>query len=203
MKKLLALLLVLCLLPVSALAEMDEDGDIVVTLPGVEFFFTPIEGYYLTRESSASVFNRLGMSQREALAYMEASDVHVLMYDEALTMEVQIIAYETVETDFDEMTGHGEELMCADLAYLYTDQGYEVEAAEIYNALDGHKFVRIIASMADENGGVGYMVEYLTCQAGYTVSILIFPYDGHPTEEQLAMGDAMADSMWIMERIAQ
>ena len=201
MKKLLAALLMLCLLSMNALAEMDEDGDIVVTLPGMEFFFTPMEGYCLTRESSASLFNQLGMSQRTVIPWMEEYDVYALLYDEALTMEVQIAAYETIETDFDEMTSHGEEIMCADLSYGYTDQGYEVEAAEIYNAVDGHKFVRIIASLEDENG-IGYLVEYLTCQAGYTVSIILFPYDGHPTEKQLAQGDAIADSMWITEKAA-
>ena len=65
MKKFVAVLLLLCLLPLCGLAEMDEDGDVVVTLEGAEFFFTPIVGYCITQESSASVFTRAGFSQRE------------------------------------------------------------------------------------------------------------------------------------------
>lgn len=76
MKKLAALLLILCLMPLFALAEMDEDGDIVVSLDGAEFFFTPLEGCDgVSRESSASVFNRLGLSPRELLPMMEAYGV--------------------------------------------------------------------------------------------------------------------------------
>ena len=66
MEKLLVLLLALCLLTPAALAEIDEDGDLAVSLPGVSFFFTPPEdAFVLGREMSASVYNALGLSQRE------------------------------------------------------------------------------------------------------------------------------------------
>lgn len=198
MKKLITILLILSLVPLFALAELDEDGDVVVTLDGAEFFFTPIEGgHLLTRESSASVFNRLGMSQRETLPFMEEYDVYALMYDADLTCEVQIVAYETVETDYDELTEAGEAIVCADFEYFYTDQGYTVDEIDIYYAPEGHKFVRTIASYLYEDGVVEYVAEYLTCQAGYSVSVVLFPYEGAPTEAHIALADAIADSLWI------
>lgn len=198
MKKLLALLLALCLLCASALAEMGEDGDVTVALEGAEFFFTPIEGgIVLTRESSASVFNRLGMSQRDVLPYMEEYGVYAMLYDEALMTEVQISASATVETDFDEMNEFGETLMCESFQNYYVDMGYDVASVEIYHAADGHKFVRSIMSFTYEDGYVEGLIEYLTCQAGYSVSIVLFPYEGMPTEEHVAIGDAIADSLWI------
>jgi len=198
MKKLIAILLLVCLMPLCALAEMDADGDVVVTLPGMEFFFTPIrDGYLLTRESSASVFNRLGMSQREMLPFMEEYGVYALMYDADLTCEVQIVAYETVETDFDELTEYGENMLCRDMAAYYADEGYDVQDVSMYYAADGHKFVRSTVSYTYEDGYVEPMVEYLTCQAGYTVQIVLFPYEGETTAAHIALADAVADSMWI------
>lgn len=204
MKKLMALLLTLCLLCAAALAEMGEDGDVTVTLEGAEFFFTPMEGsIVLTRESSASVFNRLGMSQRDVLPYMEEYGVYAMLYDDALMTEVQIGATATVETDFDEMNDFGETLMCESFRSYYADMGYDVASVDIYHAEDGHKFVRSVMSYTYEDGYVEAQIEYLTCQAGYSVSIVVFPYEGMPTEDHMAIGDALADSLWIMAAAAQ
>lgn len=198
MKKLAAMLLALCLLPLCALAEMGEDGDVTVTLPGMEFFFTPIEGgYLLTRESSASVFNRLGLSQREMLPWMEEYDLYAVMYDAELTCEVQIAAYESTETDYDELTEYGEKLLCGDWAGFYAEYGYDVQDASMYYAADGHKFVRTLVSYTYEDGYVEHQLEYVTSQAGYTVQIVLFPYEGAPTEAHTAMAERIADSMWI------
>lgn len=199
MKKLIALLVLLCLLPLCAFAEMDEDGDIIVTLDGAEFFFTPVEGYCLTRESSASVFNRLGLSQREMLPYMEQMGVYAIMYDADLTCEVNVAAYETVETDFDELTEHGAAMLLADFEYAYRDQAYDVTAVELYQAPEGHKFIRCIASFADEDGQTAHMAEYLTNQAGYTVQIVLFALDGPVTDEHMALAESVVDSLWVME----
>ena len=198
MKKLIAILLLVCLLPLCALAEMDEDGDVVVTLDGAEFFFTPIEGgHLLTRESSASAFNRLGLSQREMLPYMEELGVHAIMYDADLTCEVNVVAYETVETDFDELTEHGAVMMAANFEYSYRDQGYDVTSVALYEAPDGHKFIRSITEYIYDDGYTEYKVEYLTCQAGYTVLVVMFTFDGPASEAHMAMSDAIADSLRI------
>lgn len=198
MKKLIALLLLMCLLPLCAPAELDEDGDVVVSLPGAEFFFTPIEGGYLiTRESSASAFNRLGLSQREMVPYMEEWDIHALMYDAEVTCEVDIVAYESVETDLDEMTEHGEVLLCAEQERALADQGYDVIMVDVYNAPEGHKFIRSVMEYTYEDGYVDYIVEYLTVKAGYTVMIVLYTFDGPATEEHMALGEMIADSLWI------
>ena len=197
MKKLAVWLVVLCLLPLCALAEMDEDGDVVVTLDGAEFFFTPIVGYCITQESSASVFTRAGFSQRELLPWMEQNGVYALMYDETGAVEIQVVAHPSAETDFDEMNEFGETLMCEDLSYSYTDHGYDVTSTEIYLAPEGHKFVRVSAAYTEADGGLTHMVEYYTCQAGYGVSVCLFHNGGEATEAQLLMCEEVADSLWI------
>lgn len=197
MKKLAVWLVVLCLLPLCALAEMDEDGDVVVTLNGAEFFFTPIVGYCITQESSASVFTRAGFSQRELLPWMEQNGVYALMYDETGAVEIQVVAHPSAETDFDEMNEFGETLMCEDLSYSYTDHGYDVTSTEIYLAPEGHKFVRVSAAYTEADGGLTHMVEYYTCQAGYGVSVCLFHNGGEATEAQLLMCEEVADSLWI------
>ena len=197
MKKLAVWLVILCLLPFCALAEMDEDGDVVVTLDGAEFFFTPIVGYCITQESSASVFTRAGFSQRELLPWMEQNGVYALMYDETGAVEIQVVAYPSAETDFDDMNEFGETLMCEQLAYSYTDHGYDVTSTESYLAPEGHKFVRVSAAYTEADGGLTHMVEYYTCQAGYGVSVCLFHNGGEATEAQLLMCEEVADSLWI------
>lgn len=200
MKKLFALLTLMCLLPLCALAEMDEDGDVVVTLPGMEFFFTPIEGgYLLTREDSASAFNQLGLRQYEVLQHMESYDIYAMLFfgDEAQgTVEVQVCAYETVETDFDEMNEYGERLMCEALLNSFTDQGYRVSKTEAYHAPEGHIFIRVDMAW-DGAAGEEYATVYITCQAGYTVALRFYPYDGPMTEAQMEASEFLADSLWI------
>ena len=197
MKKLAVWLVVLCLLTLCALAEMDEDGDVVVTLDGAEFFFTPIVGHCITQESSASVFTRAGFSQRELLPWMEQNGVYALMYDETGAVEIQVVAHPSAETDFDEMNEFGETMMCEELAYSYTDHGYDVTSTEIYLAPEGHKFVRISAAYTEADGGLIHMVDYFTCQAGYGVSVCLFHNGGEATEAQLLMCEEVADSLWI------
>lgn len=198
MKRLMVLLLVLCLLPLCALAELDEDGDVVVTLPGMEFFFTPIEGaHLLTRESSASAFNRLGFSQRELVPQMEHAGLYALMYfGEDDLVEAQVAAYASVETDFDEMNGFGETLMLETMTTAYTDQGYRVSAADVYYAPEGHTFIRLDMSFDGEAGEERLLI-YITCQAGYTVELRFFPYGESLTEDQYLMAELLADSLWI------
>ncbi len=203
MKKLLALLLALCLLPMSALAEMNEGGDVVVTLEGAALSFTPIEnGYCITRESSASVFNRLGMSQRDVLPYMEEYDVYAMLYDAEQLTEVQLSAISTMETDFDALDEQSAALMCESFQIYYASLGYDVASVVMYQAPEGHKYVCSTMSYTYEDGYVEGMVEYLTCQAGYSVSIVVFPYEGLPAQTHTAIGNAIADSLRIVPTAA-
>lgn len=198
MKRLLTLLLVL-LLPLCALAEVDEDGDVVVTLPDAEFFFTPPEDtYLLTRESSASVFNALGLSQREMLPYMEDYDLYAILFDEEITWEMHVQAYAYDAGDYDDLTEYGAQLECENMRYYYKDQGYDVLSCEVYRAPEGHTFVCVRASYTYEDGVTEQQVEFLTVQGGCAVSIYLFSYLGELTEEQFAVAEAVADSLWIL-----
>lgn len=199
MKKLIALLLLMCLLPLCGLAEMDDEGNLVVELDGARFFFTPIEGHCLTRESSASAFNNLGLSQRELLPWMEANDVYVMMFDTALTCEVYVYAYPTEAEDYKDLTDYGETVECEYYRSYLSEYGYDVAAVEMYCVPGGHKFVWTDAAYTTEDGSVRHMSEYFTVHGGYCVTIAVFPAEGEVTEEQLALGDGIADSMWIME----
>ena len=200
MKKFVAVLLLLCLLPLCGLAEMDEEGDVVVTLEGAEFFFTPIEGaHLLTRESSATAFNRIGLRQYELLQHMENYDIYAMLYfgDAAQgTVETQIAAYASIDTDFDEMNEYGETLMCESLKVSYTDQGHRVSAADVYRAPEGHKFIRLSIAY-DGDTGEEFSTVYITCQAGYTVELRFFPLGGLLTDGQQETAELLVDSLWI------
>jgi len=200
MKKLIALLLLVCLLPLCALAEMDEEGNIVVELDGAKFFFTPIsDGYCLTRESSASVFSQAGLSQREILPLMVESDMYAFMFDTTQTYEVHVYAYPTKAEDYNVLTEYGETVECEYYRSHLAEYGYDVAAVEMYHVPGGHKFVWTNAAYTYEDGFVEHMSEYMTCHGGYMVSIVLFPFEGEITEEHLAIGDAIAESLWIME----
>ena len=197
MKKIIALLLV-CLLPLCALSEMDEDGDVVVTLDGAEFFFTPIEdGHLLTRESSASAFNRLGMSQRETIPMMERQSMYALLFDADFTCEVHVYAFPTELADYLDMSDYGMTAQCSYYETFLTDQGYTVGVAEEYFAPEGHRFIRTMMHFTDETGSEFHMLEYHTCHGGVQVTIGLVPYAGEIIPECLALGDMIADSLWI------
>lgn len=198
MKRFIAPLLTLCLLPLFALAEMNEAGEIVVELEGAKFTFTPPETLIcLTRESSASIFNAIGLSQRDTVPAMEESGIYALLYDIASGTEIQVIAYPTAQEDFADLTDYGEELLRASLENFYAECGYNVPSCEIYTVLGGHKFICTSFSFTWEDGTPDYMVEYMTCHGGYCVTITLYTYDAAPTEEHFALGDALADSLWI------
>lgn len=198
MKKLLVLLLAL-LLPFAALAELDEDGDVVVTLTGVEFFFTPPEdAFLLSRESSASEFTALGLSQREFLPWMEAYDIYALLFDGEISWEMQVMAYPVEYGDYSDLEGYGLQRECDSMAYSYRDQGYEVVSCEVYDAPEGHRFVCVQAVYVDDEGVREPLVEYFTVHGGYAVSICLFSYLEEMTEADLALAQAVADSLWIM-----
>lgn len=199
MKGIIALVILLCLLPLSALAEMDADGDVVVPLEGAEFFFTPIVGYCVTRSSNAAVFSRLGMSRMELVPWMEANDVYALMYDERFTTEVVIMAYTTEGGSYDDMNAFGETMLCEGATYFFTDQGFDVESADAYLAPEGHRFVRLTVSRTDETGAAAQWVYYMTSQAGYMVTISGYPMSGTLTKDQAALCEEIADSLWITE----
>ena len=201
MKKLMvwALLMMLCLLPLGGLAEMDEDGNVVIALDGAEVFFTPVEGYCLTRESSASDYNRLGLSQWDVVMWMEEYDVYALMFDEEMDGEYHIAISPTTEMDFDELTAYGQEMLCETLESTYRDAGYTVERIAMYHTPAGHSYVCGVVSYTYADGTVERMVEFYTCQSGYAVFVLFYSYGNTLTEEQYIRVSDIADSLWLSE----
>ena len=73
MKKLLALLLAF-LLPLSAMAEWNDENNIVVQLHGVSFYFTPIEGLCVTRMTSPEYFSS-SVREQKGGALRDAHDL--------------------------------------------------------------------------------------------------------------------------------
>ena len=197
MKKLIAILLLVCLLPLCALAEMDEDGGVTVALDGAEIYFVPMEGHCLTRESSVSAFNRLGMSQRDIVPWMEQNDVYALMFDHNLDIQIQVAINPTTELDFDEMTKYGLDMMCDIVEGYYKGEGCDVESVKVYHTFDGHSYVKIVFSDVDPMGNVAYMALYLTSQSGYAVNVGVSPYAGALTEEQILLTESVVDSLWL------
>lgn len=198
MEKLLVLLLALCLLAPTSLAEIDEDGDLAVSLPGVSFFFTPPEdAFVLGREMSASAYNAVGLSQREIVAWMEEYDVYALLIDAAGTCEMHVLAYEGWGGDYDDMSEYGLERECGSIRYSYTDQGYDVLACDVYAAPEGHTFVRTEATIDFGDGTGDYLVEYLTVRGGYVVSVYLFTFEETITPEQILLVESIVDSLWI------
>ncbi len=195
MKKWFALLLCL-LLPLCASAEETKDGDFIVTLEGVSFTFTPPGGICLTRESSASVFGRAGLSQREVVPFMEEYDLYAILLDEAMTFEVQLTAYPTDDADYDTMDEAAGETVVAAFRSVYEDMGCQVQSAGIYQGEDGHKFV-LTCYLYQYEGVTEYVAEYLTCQKGYAVVFTLLPYWGAATDDQITYASALADSLHI------
>ncbi len=174
-----------------------EDGTFVVTMAGVEFSFMPPEGCVcITQESSASVFNRVSLSQREEVPYMVENGIYAYLLDEQGWFEVHITAYPFVGADYDDVPAVDESALVAAFRNDYRNAGVDVQSASIYQAADGHKFVRTAYSWKDA-GVTTHVVEYLTCQHNYAVKIALLPYWGAATEDQLAWTEALADTLRI------
>lgn len=196
MKKLIALVMAL-LLPLCAMAEMDEDG-VVVSFDSAEVFFIPYECYCLTQESSASQFTRLGLSQREVLAWMEDANVQALLFDEAFETEIHVsIALASGMSDFDDLSVYALDMACESVESMYITQGYDVETVDMCHTINGHSYVQIVASYLYEDGYVTHTRGYFTCQSGYVVSVLLYPFEGAPTEEQIYLCEGIIDSLWL------
>ncbi|MBQ2952881.1 MAG: hypothetical protein IJE07_04935 [Clostridia bacterium] len=191
MKKLLAFLLVL-LMCVPALAEeVIELPDAVVTCE------VPQGMYVLTRESSASAFNRLGLSQREVLPIMEAEGIYAILYDMAEGTEIHISAGPVIAQGFDEMTGDEFEQICQEYRTFYEGTGVQFDVLEGYCSTQGMWFISSLVSQSMADGSVRSALEYYTCQAGYALCVSVYPADGIVTAERMARGQAVADSLRV------
>lgn len=113
MKRRLACLLMLLLLWATALAE----ERVSIPLADGALSLVPYEkGWCLTKETGASVFNRLGMSQRKVLAQMEDQQLEALLYPEDCSFQTLLSIIASEEPAFSDYT----EAERAQLAGAYT-----------------------------------------------------------------------------------
>ena len=190
MKKLIALVLVLCLLPLCAMAE-------TVTLPladGTLTFDAFEGGYVLTAETSASVFNRLGMSQRELLAWMAEEDVDALLYDAALGCEVLISVYEEDGPALSSYTLEERQQICDSFRENYEQYGYIVHGVDIQKK---GEFTCLYAyiTLPYEDGSEENRIVYETLFGGYHLLMTMFTFEGVEPAEYVLLADRMAQSM--------
>ena len=198
MKKLLLLVLALCLLTTAALAELDADGDCVIALPGVEVIFTPIDGAFLiTPESSASEFRAAGLVQFELLPWMQENELYAISFDRQWDWELHVQIYPAQAGDYDDLTDVGLQRECNDLSLYYRESGYEVISCEPYRSPEGHVYVCVRTVYIYEDGTVEPCMLLMTVQHGYAACVYMFSYLEEMPPEAEALALELADSMWI------
>ena len=197
MKKLIALLLLICLMPLCAWAETAACSDVVIPMEGAEVVFTPVKNsHLLTRESTEEEFEQLGQEYWDLIPWMDQYDVYALLFDADMTTEFQIIATETNKPSIEELTEAQEKRLFEERQYYYSGYHYTVTSAEFYQSPEGHKYIRVVAYYP-LNGRKVYSVEYFTRYAGYEVSVFLLPYEDEVIQEHWDMAQALADSLRI------
>ncbi|MBQ7848534.1 MAG: hypothetical protein IJ343_02275 [Clostridia bacterium] len=185
MRKLMLIVLSLLLLCAPALAEEQ------ITLPDVMMSFTPVEGVCFTRESSASLFNRYGVSQRDILAWMEASGCYALMYSAETGSEITMFLHHSEQMRMEDMTEERVEYESEHLRQDYNDAGFDVHDISMHQS-DVHSYMLIVASEPHE----GYSLSMsITLQQGYQLDVQVIGDD-----EEAVVADelfALLDSIRI------
>lgn len=189
MKKLLAILLALLLLCASALAETVE----IPLADGALTFKAFNGGHVLTAETSASVFNRLGMRQRETLKFMEEQGIDALMYNLDLTCEVVISVHEDDYPAFTSFTEEELAEICDSFRENYEQHGYEVHGVSVQDK-DDFTFVTAYITLTYADGEVESRVVYQTSFEGYNVLMTMFILDGD-TADYILQADRLMSSM--------
>lgn len=197
MKKLIALVLAL-LLPLCAMAEMASVNEATVALSGADITFAPIaDAKLVTRDSTEEEFAAVGLQKGTMELYMQVYAVYAMMFDNAGETEVHISGGATTDAAIADLTDEELAQRCESLRTQFEDQDYEVLEVALYEALSGEAFIKVAARYTYEDGREEHIIEYYTWQVGQLVYVSIFPYNGAPTEEQLAMAQALVDSMKI------
>ena len=197
MKKLIALVLAL-LLPLCALAEVTAANEKTVYLSGADVTFAPIaDAKLVTRDSTEEEFAAVGLQKGTMELYMQVYAVYAMMFDNAGETEVHVCGGATNDAALADLTDAELTQRCESLRTQFEDQDYEVLEVALYEALSGELFIKVAACYTYGDGYEEYIVEYYTWQIGQLVYVTIYPYNGAPTEEQLAMGQAVVDSLKI------
>ena len=196
MKKLIALVLAL-LLPLCAFAEVTANEQ-TVGMNGADVTFVPVaDAKLVTRDSTEEEFAAVGLQKGTMELYMQVYAVYAMMFDNAGETEVHISGGATTDAALADLTDEELTQRCESLRAQFEDQDYEVLEVALYEALSGEAFIKVAARYTYEDGSEEHIIEYYTWQVGQLVYVSIFPYNGAPTEEQLAMGQALVDSLRI------
>jgi len=190
----------MCLLPLASLAVapmMSLDEHTIHLASADVTFSAPASSVCLTRETSASVFGRYGLSQREVLAYMEAAYIYAMMFDSVSGDEYHILAFPVEEqTSLDELSEEEAAAQCESLRAELTTAGYTVEDADWYQSAV-HAFMTAESSYLYEDGSIQWELLYETIQSGYNVQVRCMPMQGRITEVMRVTAQRIANSMSV------
>lgn len=196
MKKLLAILCVLCLLPFAALAEEEprekliEVGDLNV------YFVPPADTILLTRDSNAFAFIRAGRFRPNELPYMEEYDIYAMMLPEdGRPYQFTLALWPTEAEDLDGVTNFMAARMCSAYRNSYEAAGYIVETVE-YRTTGGYDCIYIAAHYPYEDGTSDYLAQYGTTQNGYALWVDLLIYNEPIPAEALGMLSDLIDTVW-------
>lgn len=190
-KRFLSALLAALMLCAPALAEE------VIGLPDAVVTFQPMEGMLcLTRETSASVFNRVGLSQREIVSWMEQSDAYAMMFDLATGSEVGLYLFTAEDDLLEDMTDAEREYLCQDMAEYYEQNGYEGVTTCIHEGAGG-LWLQVTGLTWSTAGMPCHIVTLMSVRRGYHVQASLFMDGEDRSEMYLDRFLAMADSLRI------
>lgn len=188
LKKLLVCLLAL-LLCVPALA------DEIVELPDVVVTYTPPEGFYLlTRESSASAFNAIGLSQRGLVPWMEQNDCYAVMYDLDTGSELLLLLWPYEEVSLDTLTERELAQLCENWVEGYELDGCEEVSVTVYESTAG-RYMQVAYKTYETDGTSCYVVALVGFRSGCRVHMSLFTYGEAPSDEMVGRLLAMADGL--------
>lgn len=201
MKKLAMLLVLLLLAAIPAWAETTAAESWTISLDQAEISFTaPADTIAFTTETSASVFNQWGMSQREMFAYMEEYGIIAVIYDLESDAMFEIGAYPWDVTDYDAAGEKEIERICRETQEGMREEGYEVTSCEFYRNT-GHGFVMADMLYVHEDGYEEPMLLMITDQHGHEVYIYAYPEDGEGTDAVKQKTLELADSVVITPKV--
>lgn len=202
MKKLVfVLVLLLALLVQPALAVNDTaQADHIIEVMGGEIAFTTPEGFLcLTRETSASVFNRWGMSQREMMAYMEEYGIYALIYDLEAGPVYEVSITDTDSLDYDNANEIDLQMISAGTHKWLREQGYEVPMSDTYRSAR-HVYGMAETSYIYDDGYVEQRLLLYTCQNGYEVAVSLWPPEEQSAEMYRDDAKAFVDTLIITRK---
>ncbi len=198
MRKLMALLLAawMCLLPIMGLADSLEKRAIPLYSADVAFS-VPADFACMTRDDSATVFSRYGLSQREALAYMEAYQVYALILDLTTGDEYHIEVYPWNDGEsFDQLPAEEAETQREMLQADLTAGGYQVSDVNWYQSPQ-HAYLMAEGCYFYEDGSEQWELLCETIQCGYIVQVRCILQQGEVTDIQRTAVQTIAASMSV------